>query len=77
MVLGNNLFEVFKQDVCDSVIPLSMYASTFRRQMIDVAAKVVRHAGKLVMKVSMAVYENLNMELLFSKAADDLHVMSQ
>jgi hypothetical protein len=77
MVLGNNLFEVFKQDVCDSVISISMYASTFRRQMIDVAAKVVRHAGKLVMKVSRAVYENLNMEILFTKAADKLHVMQQ
>lgn len=30
MLLGNNLFETFKEDVSDLVIPLTMYADTFR-----------------------------------------------
>lgn len=68
MVLAHNLFETFKDDVSDIVIATNVYASTFRRQMIDVAAKVVRHAKKMVLKVSRAVYENLQMGLLFTKA---------
>jgi len=65
MVLAHNLFETFKEDVSAMAISTSVYASTFRRKMIDVAAKVVRHSRKLVLKVSRAVYETLQMNLLF------------
>jgi hypothetical protein len=59
MLLGNNLFESFKEDVTASVISVSVYAHTFRRQFIDTAGKIVRHAGKLIMKVPRAAYERL------------------
>ncbi len=35
MVLGNNLFESFKDDVTEAVIPVSVYADTFRHRFID------------------------------------------
>ena len=41
MLLGNNLFESFKEDVTASVISVSVYANTFRRQFIDTAGKIV------------------------------------
>ena len=31
MLVGNNLFEVFKEDVSKPVIAVTMYADTFRR----------------------------------------------
>ena len=67
MVLANNLFEAFKEDVTESVIPVSVYADTFRRQFIDTAGKLVRHAGKLVMKVPMVDFVRLKFDRLFEK----------
>ena len=32
------LYESFKQDVCDPVVPLSCYATTLRRRLLDVAS---------------------------------------
>jgi hypothetical protein len=67
MVLANNLFEAFKEDVTESVIPVSVYADTFRRQFIDTAGKLVRHAGKLVMKIPKVDFDRLKFDRLFEK----------
>jgi len=65
MLIGNNLFESFKEDVTEPVIPVSVYADTFRRQFIDTAGKIVRHAGKVIMKVQRATFERLRFDKLF------------
>jgi hypothetical protein len=67
MLLGNNLFESFKEDVTESVIPVSVYADTFRRQFIKTAGKMVRHAGQLIMKVPRAAFERLQLDQLFMR----------
>lgn len=72
MVLGNNLFEAFKEDVTEAVIPVSVYADTFRRKFIDTAAKLVRHAGKLVHKVSTVDFKRLRFDRLFDKCQTGL-----
>jgi hypothetical protein len=51
MSVSHNLFEAFKEDVSAPVILVSVYADTFRRQIIDTAGKLVSHAGTLMMKV--------------------------
>ena len=66
MCVSHNLFEAFKEDVSAPVISVSAYADTFRRQLIDTAGKIVRHAGKLIMKVPRATYERLQLDRLFS-----------
>jgi hypothetical protein len=65
MLLGNNLFEAFKEDVTEAIIPVSVYADTFRRKFIDTAGKLVFHSGKLVMKVPMVDFVRLQLERLF------------
>ena len=72
MLLGNNLFESFKEDVTESVIPVSVYADTFRRQFIDTAGKIVRHAGNVFMKVPRAAYERLQFGKLFEICQNSL-----
>jgi len=72
MVLGNNLFEAFKEDVTEAIIPVSAYADTFRRQFIDTAEKMVRHAGKLVFKVSTIDFNRLRFDRLFDKCQTGL-----
>ena len=72
MVLGNNLFEAFKEDVTEAVIPVSVYADTFRRKFIDTAGKMVRHAGKLVLKVSKVDFQRLRFDRLYEKCQTGL-----
>ena len=36
----------FKEDVCQPVVPLNCYPTTLRRRIVDVAGKIVRHAGR-------------------------------
>ena len=72
MLLGNNLFEAFKEDVTDAVISVSVYADTFRRQFVDTAAKIVRHAGKLIMKVPEADFVRLKFDRLIEKCQTGL-----
>ena len=59
MLIGNNLFEAFKEDVSEPVIALTVYADTFRRQFLDTAGKLVRHAGKLILKVPKTTFERI------------------
>jgi hypothetical protein len=69
MMLAFVLFELFKQRVCAPVIQASAYASSLRRRLIDIAAKIVRHGGRVVLKVPRAVYEHLSFERLWHNTA--------
>jgi len=69
MMLSFVLFELFKQRVCAPVIPVTAYASSLRRRLIDMAAKIVRHGGRVILKVPRAVYEHLNFERLWQNTA--------
>ena len=62
------LYESFKQDVCDPVVPLSCYATTLRRRLLDVAGKIVRHAGQILLKVTTATWEQLQIRRLWEKS---------
>jgi len=72
MLLGNNLFEAFKEDVSAPVITVTVYADTFWRQFLDTAGKLTRHAGKLIMKVPKASFERLRLDRLFASCRQAL-----
>jgi hypothetical protein len=59
------LFEIFKEDILHPVIPMQSYASTVRRVFIDTAAKIVSHAGQIIMKFNSAVFDRLNLQKLW------------
>jgi len=61
------LFEAFKADVCDSVVPVTAYPTTLRRFLVDVAGKIVSHGGRIVMKVTAAVMTRLRFGNLWDK----------
>jgi hypothetical protein len=69
MVVAFVLFECFKKDVCGEVIPVAAYATTLRRRLIDVAAKIVRHAGKIILKVAAAAMEQLQFAALWARSS--------
>jgi len=67
MVLAFFLFESFKEDVCSTVIPITAYATTARRTLIDIAAKIVKKAGKIILKVNSATWNSLKFNVLWEK----------
>jgi len=60
MVFSLNLEEAFKRDVTAEGIPPVCYPHTFKRRFIDVAGKVVKTSGYLVLKMTKAVWDRLN-----------------
>jgi hypothetical protein len=62
------LYESFKQDVCSEVVEIGAYATTVRRKLIDVAAKIVRHSGRVTLKVTAATWKGLRFVDLWKKS---------
>lgn len=69
MLIGFFLFEAFKYDVCQPVVPVTAYATTVRRQLLDVAGKIVRSGGRVTLKVSAAVWARLDLAQLWRRSA--------
>ncbi|MFH1913042.1 MAG: IS1380 family transposase [Pseudomonadota bacterium] len=67
MLLGFFLFEAFKEDVSEPVVPVKSFPTTLRRHLVDVAAKVVSHAGKTVLKVTAATMDSLRFKELWER----------
>ena len=44
------------------------YPSTVRRQVLDTAGKIVRHAGEVVLKVTRATWQRLDFGRLWQRA---------
>jgi hypothetical protein len=62
------LYECFKEDVCAPEVGTAVYATTVRRKLIDVAAKIIRHAGKIILKVTAAAWDALHFEELWRRS---------
>lgn len=67
MVIAFFLFETFKEDVLQEVIPVTSYATTVRRQFLDIAAKIVKTGRSIILKVSQAVMNRLQLTVLWQK----------
>jgi hypothetical protein len=52
MLVSFFLYETFKQDVCTPAIKPVCYATTLRRKIIDIAANIVQHGGKVGLKIT-------------------------
>ena len=70
VLVGFFLFESFKRDVTDEVVPVTAQATRLRREIIDIAAKVVRTSGEVILKVTAAVWERLRIARLWERAAN-------
>ena len=68
MALAFFLFETFKEDVLAEVVPVVSYATTVRRRVIDIAAKIVKTSGKIILKVTTATWNTLKLDLLWERS---------
>jgi len=50
------------------VVPLEAYATTLRRQVIDIAAKMVRPAGQAILKVTEATMAQVQFDRLWARS---------
>ena len=69
MIISFFLHETFKEDVLSEVVPVTSYATTVRRRVIDTAAKIVRKGGQFILKVPRIAWESLQWERLCSLCA--------
>jgi len=74
MLISFFLYEAFKEDVCTPVIRISSYATTLRRRILDIAGKIVSHAGKITLKVTISTWENLNFYQLWLKSENPIQI---
>lgn len=62
MLISFFLFETFKEDVLEEVLPVASYATTVRRKAVDFAAKIITTSRGIVLKVTQAVMDSLHFD---------------
>ena len=67
MVIAFFLFETYKEDVLEEVMPIGSYATTVRRRALDIAAKIVKKSGQIILKVTQAVMDSLHFDKLWER----------
>jgi len=67
MLLSFFLFQTFKEDVLRDVIPVTGYATTVRRQFIDIAGKIVHGGHQIIIKFSQTLFKTLNLDTLWQR----------
>ncbi len=65
MLVSFNLFEAFKENVSKDIIPKVCYATTFRRKIIDIAAKIAHTGGKIIFRVTEDTQKALNVTMFW------------
>lgn len=68
MLVAFFLYESFKLDVADPVIPVASYPTRLRRKLIDFAAKIVRSGGYTILKVTAATWRELRIDELWRRS---------
>ena len=66
MLMSFFLFETFKEDVTADVIPVTSYATSVRRKIVDIAAKIVEKGHIITLKLSQSILQSIKFELLWA-----------
>lgn len=67
MLVAFFIFEAFKEDVTTPVVPVTAMPVTLRRKLVDVAAKIVTHAGRTILKLTDVAMESLHFKELWER----------
>lgn len=69
-LLAFNLYEAFKQDGLEPAVPITSYATRVRRQVIDIAGKIVEHSHRVTLKITEATFDRLDFQTLWDRVSD-------
>jgi len=67
LVISHFIFETYKRDITNEVVPISSYPNTFRRKMIDFATKITSGAGYVTLNVPRTIFDNFKINDLWKK----------
>lgn len=67
MVISHFIFETYKRDVTNEVIPVNVYPNTFRRKIIDFAAKITSGSGYVILNIPRTIFDNFKIEDIWKK----------
>ena len=74
MVISFFLFQTIKEDVLCDVVPIKAYATTVRRKVIDIAAKIVKTSRQIILKISKTAMKFLNFSVLWEKCQNPVPI---
>ena len=75
MLIAFFLFETFKEDVTSEVIPIRSYATSVRRKIVDIAAKIVDKSRTITLKLSRSAMQALKFNLLWANCQNTPPIM--
>jgi hypothetical protein len=77
MIISYFLFECFKKDILypTKLIKLNSYATTIRRKIIDVAGKIIKTSGKIILKITKNAYDFLNPEKILFQITKSVRII--
>ena len=67
MVISHFLMESFRSDIADKTIPVRCYATRLRREIIDIAVKIVRAGHRIKLKTTRAIWEALDVSAIWKR----------
>lgn len=67
MAISFFLYESFKEDVTDPVIPVSATPTTLRRKLFDIAGHFIKTGGKIILNVTESTMNALNFKELWER----------
>jgi hypothetical protein len=74
MLISFFLFETFKEDVLEEVLPVVSYATTVRRKAVDFAAKIITTSRGIILKVTQAVMDGLRFDKLWERCQNPVPI---
>lgn len=75
MLISFFLFETYKEDVLEEVMPIGSYATTVRRKALDFAAKIIGTGRQLILKVTKTVMDNLRFDVLWQRCQNPIPII--
>jgi len=70
LVIAHFLYESYKEDVSRDVVPVNSYATTFRRTLIDFAARIVKKGNRIMLQISEGIGDIRTVVELWSRSND-------
>lgn len=75
MIIAFFIYGCFTKDVCKEQVGVMAYPTTVRRQIIDIGAKIVRHARYITIKVARVIYDRLKFDELWQRSGNAQPIM--
>lgn len=74
MVISHFLMESFRKDVAADIFPNRCYATRVRREIIDIAVKIVRTGHRIILKTTRTIWECLDVSRLWDRCNSQIAI---